>query len=141
MAAAVGVALVVSACGASHATLAERLRAWESGSSYSSDQGYISSDIHEIATGIRNGPIGALHTACDGLGVDAANAYGELPTPDQTLTDDLNDEYITATNAAQACSSASTLHGRLVERYLSLIAGAERNRRAATTRIARILAS
>jgi hypothetical protein len=140
-AAAVGVALAVSACGGGHPTPAARLRAWESGASYGSDQGYISSDIREIASGMRSGPLEALHTACDGLGVDAANAYGELPTPDQTLTDDLNDEYLAATNAAQSCSTASRLHGRRVERYLALIAGAERDRSAAQARIAQILSS
>jgi hypothetical protein len=137
----VGVALAVSACGSGHPTAAARLRAWESGASYASDQGYISSDIREIAAGIRSGPLDALHTACDGLGVDAANAYGELPTPDQTLTDDLNDEYLAATNAAQSCSTANKLHGSRVERYLTLIARAERDRSAAKARIAQILSS
>ncbi|MGB9111621.1 MAG: hypothetical protein WCF24_02715, partial [Acidimicrobiales bacterium] len=125
--------------GASTATLPARLRAWESGSSYFSDQAYVSQDIREIATGIRKGPLVALHTACDGLGVDAANAYGELPTPDAQLTTDLNNEYLTAENAAQSCSTATTRHGGRIERYLTLIARAERDLHAAHARIATIL--
>lgn len=138
---AIGVALVVAACGGSHAPLSSRLRAWEAGSSYATDQGYIATDIREITTGIRKGPLKALHTACDGLAVDAANAYGELPTPDQALTEDLNDEYLDATDAAQSCSTSALLHGRRVERYLALIGRAERDLRAARARIAQILSS
>lgn len=140
-AAALGVALVVAACGGSHATLPTRLRAWESGSSYSLDQGFITSDIQEIGTGLRAGQLSAVRTTCDGLGFDAGTADGELPTPDQALTDDLNDEYLTATNAAQSCSTATMVHGQRIERYLTLIARAERDRRAARARIAAILAS
>ncbi len=138
-AATIGIALIASACGGSHATLAARLTAWKLGSSYSSDQGLISTDIREIATGIRTGPVEALHTACDGLGVDAADAYGELPTPDQRLTDDLNDEYLTAENAAESCSTAAKLHGGRVDRYLTLIARAEHDFHAAQARIQTIL--
>ncbi len=138
-AATLGLALIASACGGSHATLAARLTAWKSGSSYSSDQGLISTDIREIATGIRSGPLKALQTACDGLGVDAADAYGELPTPDEKLTDDLNDEYLTAENAAESCSTAAELHGGRVERYLTLIARAERDLHAAQARMQAIL--
>lgn len=134
---AVGVALVSAAC-ASHAALPARLRAWENGSSYSSDQHYISTDIGEIATGIRTGPVKAVRTACDGLGVDAANAYGELPTPDQSLTSDLNGEYLTATNAAQSCSAASSLRGGRIRRYLTLVVRVEADMRAARARIASI---
>jgi hypothetical protein len=141
VAACVLVALASAACGGRPATLPARLRAWESGSSYSTDQGYIATDIGEIATGIRTGPLGALRTACDGLGVDAANAYGELPTPDSALTTDLNDEYLTAENAAQSCSTAATRHGGRVGRYLALIARAEHDRSAAKARIAAILSS
>ncbi len=138
---AVAIALAAAACGGPSATLPARLRAWQSGSLYSGDQGYIAQDIREIATGIRKGPLVALHTACDGLGVDAANAYGELPTPDSELTTDLNDEYLSAENAAQLCSTAATRHGGRIERYLSLIARAERNLHAAHARIATILAA
>ncbi|MGA8297416.1 MAG: hypothetical protein WB770_10270 [Acidimicrobiales bacterium] len=132
-------ALVAAACGGSHTTLPQRLRAWESGASYLQDQSLISTDIREIATGIRTGPLQALHTACDGLAVDSANAYGELPTPEQALTSDLNDEYLTATNAAQSCSTSTSRHGGRIERYLTLIARAKRDLRGANARIARIL--
>jgi hypothetical protein len=134
-----GVALIATACGGSPATLPARLRAWERGASYSADQAYLAKDIRAIANGIRTGPLKALHTACDGLAVDAANAYGELPTPDHALTLDLNDEYLTATNAAQSCSTATKLHGDRIRRYLTLVARVERDIRAAHARTAAIL--
>ena len=135
-------ALVVAAGCANHpATLAGQLRAWESGASYSSNQQLLSTDLGEIATGLRTGPLVAVHTACDGLGVDAGTAYGELPTPDQALTDDLNDWYLDLTNAAQDCSTAPSLHSKATSRYEALVAKARRALTAANRRQSAILGS
>jgi hypothetical protein len=134
-----GMAFAAGACGGTSATLAQRLRAWESGASYSVDQDYITSDISDIARGLRSGQLAKARTACDGLYYDAGSAEGELPTPDEALTTALNDEYENAANAAESCSLASTLNGGRMARYRLLVGRATRALDAARRRGAQIL--
>ena len=138
--AAVIVAITAAGCTGGGSPAAQ-LRSWQSGASYGSSQQLFVSDVHEIANGLSRGPLVAVKTACDGLGVDAANAYGELPTPDHALTEDLNGEYLDYTNAAQSCSTAPALRSSAVTRYRLLVAKAADELARAKRRIAAIEAS
>lgn len=141
---AVAVALVVvvtAACSTAGGSAPGQLRSWQSGANYGQGQQLLASDLGDIATGLRSGPLAAVKTACDGLGVDAANAYGQLPTPDHSLTERLNSEYIDFENAAQACSTAPSLHSKAIRRYISLATRGQDELAAAKRRIAEILKS
>jgi hypothetical protein len=133
----VALALIASSC-TPGGTPAGKLRAWESAAGYRSSQSLLSTDVDEIANGIRLGPLAALHTACDGLGVDASTAYGNLPTSDEQLTNDLNDEYLALSAAAEDCSEAPSRHGKAIARYRAEIAKAQSAEAAARRRIAAI---
>ena len=53
---------------------------------------------------------------------DAGTAYGNLPTPDNTLTNELNIAYEDFANAGSSCSSASSVHSHTVTSALRVIA-------------------
>ncbi len=93
------------------------LAAWASQASFSSTLAYLHQDLSEIATGIAQRKLLATRTACDGLGADAASAIGQLPTPDDQLTYQLNDAYKTLVRAAQACSVAPSFTAPDFARY------------------------
>lgn len=118
LAALVLVALLAAAC-ASTADTPAGLRSWASSASYASNDSLLRTDLREITTGIRLGQLKATRTACDGLGYDASNAIGELPSPDHELTNELNDAYSTLVNAAQSCSTADSFSSRGFARYRS----------------------
>ena len=131
--------VVVAAACSPGGSVATQLRSWQSGASYAQSQQQLKSDLEDIVTGLRTGPLAAVRTACDGFGVDAANAYGQLPTPDHFLTERLNGEYINFENAAEACSSAPSLHAKAITRFLNLVVQGKGELAAAKRRIGEIL--
>lgn len=98
-------ACATSACAATPDTAAG-LRSWITQSGYRSSVALLRADVAEIRRGIAAARLVETHTACDGLGSDAASAVGELPTPDHGLTLVLNAAYSTLLNGAEACTSA-----------------------------------
>ena len=77
----------------------------------------VTTDVAEVRRGIAARLLVATHTACDGLGADAATAVGQLPTPDQRLTDELNRAYLTLAQAAQDCTEATGFAGAGFARF------------------------
>jgi hypothetical protein len=118
-------ALVLAGCTGYSGSLSHEVAQWDNGASLSSNDGQITSDLQDIATGIKERKLVATHTACDGLGSDAGTAYGELPTPDTALTNDLNTAYIDFTNAAQDCSEAPSFSASDFARYRRQLAKAD----------------
>jgi hypothetical protein len=111
--------LGLSACSGYSGSHAHRVEQWVSGSDLVANDATIRADVQDIARGIRAHKLLATHTACDGLGADAGTAYGELPTPDETLTSELNDAYLDFTRAAQYCSEARSFARGGFDRYES----------------------
>ena len=46
-------------------------------------------DLVNLANGYEERKLLPLGTVCEGFSSDAASLYGQLPTPDQTITDEL----------------------------------------------------
>ncbi len=128
------VGALASACAATPDS-ASGLASWARQASYSSTVGLLRGDVRDIDAGIRLNKLRATHTACDGLGTDAASAIGQLPTPDHRLTTMLNGAYSGLINAAQACSDGKTFSGRSFVTYERRSAGALRTLSAATARL------
>jgi hypothetical protein len=120
-----GLALSASAC-ASDADTPAALAAWASQATYGSNNALLRTDLEEIASGIAQDELVPTRTACDGLGTDAANAIGELPTPDNKLTNELNAAYSDLVNAAQSCSEAPAFASPDFTRYRRRVAAADR---------------
>lgn|GEM_PF-2384003 len=115
-------AVVLAGCSGYSGSEAQRVAEWASGAQLSTNDGYVVADISDISRGISAGNLGATHTACDGLASDAATAYGELPTPVASLTDDLAAAYLDDTRAAQDCTSAMSFSAIGFRRYRVTVA-------------------
>jgi hypothetical protein len=113
----VAIAIALAGCAGYTGDRAHQVAEWASGADLTTNDGYVTSDVGSIALGIKRRELVATHTACDGLASDAATAYGELPTPDTALTDDLNTAYLDFTDAAQDCSSVSSFAPPGFRRY------------------------
>ena len=61
-----------------------------------------------------------MRTICGGLASDVGTAYVTLPTPDQTLTNDLNDADTAVVNASTSCSGVASLHSATMTADLAL---------------------
>lgn len=103
--------LVLASCSGYSGGIAHQVGQWASGADVTTNDGYITTDVGEIANGVKLAKLTATHTACDGLASDAGTAYGELPTPDSSLTSELNTAYLDFTAAAEDCSAASSFTG------------------------------
>ncbi len=85
-------------------TPAHRVATWVSGSGAGASIGTVEADIRNVDLVLeRHDPAGAVRSVCALLASDAANANGNLPTPDQTLSDELSKAYGTAYDAGNDC--------------------------------------
>jgi len=67
---------------------------------------------------------------------DTGTAYGNLPTPDNTLTNELNVAYQDFANAGSSCAAARSLRSSRMTRALETIKGGLVSLDAATRRLA-----
>ena len=88
---------------------AARVSAWVSGAGGGSAVGTLEVDSRNIDLALsRHDPAAAIKTVCALLSNDAHIAIGNLPTPDQQLTDDLNRAYEDAAAAGDDCYQGSS---------------------------------
>ncbi|MCU1495606.1 MAG: hypothetical protein JWO62_3370 [Acidimicrobiaceae bacterium] len=121
---AVLVALALGGCSSYTGSHGHQVAQWASGASLATNDGFITTDVREISSGIALRKLVATRTACDGLATDAGTAYGQLPTPDRALTNDLASAYLDYIKAAQDCTSASSFDGPAFDRYRRVAATA-----------------
>ncbi len=80
----------VTACGSGHATPAAKLEGWAKGAGFADLDSALTADFSALRAGFSSGDLRALKTACAGFAIDAGGIYDVLPTPDATLTAQLN---------------------------------------------------
>jgi hypothetical protein len=94
--------LGLSACAGAdqQGSLSHRVATWASGTGYGQTVGTLLADNRSVdgVIALRRGT-GAIHTACGVLETDSANAYSNLPTPDEQLTQEVE---LASTREAQA---------------------------------------
>jgi hypothetical protein len=96
---------------------AARVSAWVSGAGGGSAVGTLEVDSRNIGLALsRHDPAAAIKTVCALLSNDAHVAIGNLPTPDQQLTDDLNRAYEDAAAAGDDCYQGSSGTASLLRR-------------------------
>ena len=81
---------------------ANQVRQWASTTSVSANDSLVTQDITAIEASLQAGRLKDVTSNCAGLVFDTGTAYGNLPTPDNTLTDELNVAYEDFANAG-AC--------------------------------------
>lgn len=117
-----GVSGLLGACTSYTGTPAHQVVEWASIATVTSNNQLVVQDIAAIRLSIKKDLIKDVTSNCAGLVFDSGTAYDNLPTPDNTLTDELNVAYVDFTNAGTSCAAATSVHSRRVTAALRTIA-------------------
>ncbi|MGO9962230.1 MAG: hypothetical protein ACLPUG_02235 [Acidimicrobiales bacterium] len=115
---------------------ANQVRQWASTTSVSANDGLVTQDVTAIRESMMAGRLKDVTSNCAGLVFDTGTAYGNLPTPDNTLTNELNVAYQDFANAGSSCAAARSLHSGRVKRALEIITAGVVSLDEATRRLA-----
>jgi len=107
-------------------TLSGKLQVWAANANYPADAAQISEDLTELQNDLKGRQLPALRTACGGFGVDVEALYGELPTPDQTITDELGSSLDDFDTAARDCSDSASLTSAKLKSYERLMTSSDK---------------
>jgi hypothetical protein len=113
---ALAAALLLAGC--SGGTVAQ----WASATGAGANDYQLVSDAQHLRAGIRLHELRAVRTACEAFSADASTADGELPTPDHTLTDELNTAYEDDYVAGDDCWNSSSFTSAKFHRFEQLLA-------------------
>jgi hypothetical protein len=92
---------------------AHRLSVWVGGTGLGGDIGALVADNQRVPKDVPNGT-GAVHAACGTLEIDAQMANGELPSPDNQVTDLLSKAYGLEGTAGTECYNAGATNSKLL---------------------------
>jgi hypothetical protein len=98
-AAVVVASMMVSACSSGpdvSGTLSQRVNGWSRGVGLTASSTAIGSELDKVTKSAQAGDLGGLQAVSVQLQDDATIAHAQLPSPDQTLTSQLNTAYQTA---------------------------------------------
>ena len=117
--------VVVAGCGTGYSgTKANQVAQWASQYSVVSNDQLVVDDASAIKASVSAGKLKDVTSNCAGLAVDAGTAYGNLPTPEVTLTDELNTAYEDFAAAGGQCAAATSLgSGKLTAALRTIAAG------------------
>jgi len=100
---------------------ANQVRQWASLSSVSANDALVTADIAAIKKSFNEGRLKYVTSNCSGLVFDTGTAYGNLPTPDNTLTNELNVAYQDFVSAGSACAAVHELGSSRMTKALETI--------------------
>jgi hypothetical protein len=92
-------AMTVSACSSGpdvSGTLSQRVNGWSQGVGLGASSAKIGTELDQVTKSASSGDQGTLQAVSVQLQDDATIAHAQLPSPDQSLTDQLNTAYQTA---------------------------------------------
>jgi hypothetical protein len=112
----------VAGCSNYSGDLANRIGQWATGATYDADNSQILSDLGNLSAGYSERQLLPLRTACEAFGVDVDALYGTLPTPDATLTNELNDALTTFGAASVKCYASASFSSPSFRSYLAELA-------------------
>jgi len=113
---------VAVGCGTGYSgSKANQVSQWASQYSGISNDQLVVEDVDAISASLRARQLKDVTSNCAGLAVDAGTAYGNLPTPDTTLTAELNTAYEDFASAGGACAAAGSLGSPKITTALSKI--------------------
>ena len=82
---------------------------WAKSTSAGNHDAVLVSEAAHVRRGIRLHELSQVQTECQGFSDDASVAYDELPTPNQTLTNELSNAYEELEQAGIDCAAAPSL--------------------------------
>jgi hypothetical protein len=118
------VMLAAAACSSGPTTFSGQMKSWASNATYSADVAQISEDLIGLRNGFDEHEFVQTRTECEGFGVDVETLYGELPTPDQTITDALGASLSSYYRASEDCFYSSSFTSAKFKLYESLMRSA-----------------
>lgn len=95
------------------------LSGWAAAANMSGNDALLTSDVAHLRAGIARHELKAVRTACEAFSADASTADGELPAPDQTLTNELNTAYEDDYRAGLDCYRAPSFSSPPFRRFQS----------------------
>ncbi|HUY06327.1 MAG TPA: hypothetical protein VMU99_03590 [Acidimicrobiales bacterium] len=121
---AIAIALTFGSCSSPPVSMRTKMQSWATQQNFVSDDASIRSDLVGIDAGIRLRDLAGLRTDCVGLSADADQIYSTLPSPDVTVTNELNVAFTKYWGpGAQLCYGARSFSSAKMatfERYLVL---------------------
>lgn len=122
--------LAASSCASAGGSPASRVTQWASAAGIQGLDQTIVSDMSDLLKARAEHKAVYVKTLCSVLYDDVEQAYVQLPSPDQALTNELNDAYLDIGNGADAVDAGQTGKG-----YAEVAAGSA-SLTAATARLA-----
>lgn len=118
--------LGLSACSGGHSGATAQVEQWVSSNSFGSSVGTLLADGGRVIEAVEsNQAEGVLRTDCGVLEDDASSAAGDLPTPDQHLTNDLGQAFKADLAAAGECYSSHAVSPQQLERAVRSVTRAD----------------
>ncbi len=114
--------VALAGCTSYTGSKANQVRQWASIALVSSNDNLVVLDIAAIKRSVRAKKLKDVTSNCSGLVFDTGTAYGNLPTPDNTLTNELNVAYLDFASAGSSCAAARSLHSSRITAALATIA-------------------
>ena len=130
--------MVLAGCAAQEAsgTPAHQVTAWVNGAGAGGSIGTVEVDIKNVNLAFhQHDPPGEIRSVCGLLVDDSGTANGNLPTPDQQLSDDLSNAYATAYDAGTDCYNGANGDQKLLATSATLRAKAQTQMATALDRI------
>ena len=112
-----GLALTSCAGADQQGSASHRMSVWVKGTGLGQDIGTLVADNARVPKVVPNGT-GAVHAACSTLVTDAAQANGELPSPDPDVTDLLTQAYGLEGAAGNQCYNAGSADKALLAKSM-----------------------
>ena len=113
--------LAAAGCTGYSGSQAHQVSQWASQYTVISNDQTVVSDIRAIRLSLQAGRFKDLTSNCAGLVTDAGTAYGNLPTPDNTLTNELSAAYQDFASAGSSCAAVGSLRSKKIPAALALI--------------------
>ncbi|MGH9294558.1 MAG: hypothetical protein ACRD0B_04435 [Acidimicrobiales bacterium] len=119
-------ALCWSSCASySGSSAADKVHSWLATSNFVVNHDTLLSDIAAARRAAARGTALQLRTVCAGMQFDIGTAYDTLPTPQESLTEALDDADQALFKAGADCARAGSTHSAAVRRALSRMRAAE----------------
>jgi hypothetical protein len=118
------VVFAATACSSGPTTFSGQMKSWASNATYSADVAQISEDLIGLRNGLAEHEFLQTRTECEGFGVDVETLYGELPTPDQTITDELGASLSSYYTASEDCFYSKSFTSAKFKTYERLMSSA-----------------
>jgi len=114
--------VALAGCTSYTGSKAHQVSEWASIATVVSNDQLVVQDIAAIRRSVQVNALKDVTSNCAGLVFDSGTAYGNLPTPDNTLTNELNVAYVDFTSGGSSCAAVSSIHSAKFAAALRTIA-------------------